>query len=114
MQVTAVGTEYDRDARQAVGDPPVPQAIAERRTTVVVDPETTQAYEAVFTEPVWYTVQFTIDGEVPEHGGRVSFHPPPNDGKRGTYLGAKVFEGGRFTGVVSGTDNSGPFDRSQS
>ncbi|MHB9285685.1 hypothetical protein ACKVMT_01430 [Halobacteriales archaeon Cl-PHB] len=110
MQVTAVGTDYDDDAREVVGDPPVPRAIAERRTTAVVDAQTTRTYEEVFTEPVWYTVRFTLDGEVPEHGGEVSFHPAPEEDERGTYLGARVYEWGEFSWVVSGTDNPGPFD----
>ncbi|MFC7135394.1 MULTISPECIES: hypothetical protein [Salinibaculum] len=111
MQVVAVGTEYDRDAREVVGDPAVSRVIAERRTTAVLDANTTRTYEDVFSEPVWYTVQFTFDGEVPENGGQVSFHPAPEDDGRGTYLGAKVFEYGEVTWVVSATDNAGPFDQ---
>lgn len=92
MQVTAVGIKYDRDTRLAVGDQPVPRAIVERRTTAVVDAETSQTYEHISVEPVWYIVQFSIDGEVPEHGSPVRFHPPPNDGDPATNLGAKMFK----------------------
>lgn len=111
MQITDVGSGYDRDAQEVVGDVAIPEVLADRRTTAGVEPGTTRTYEAVFTEPLWYTVQFTIDGGVPRHGGQVSFHPAPSDEDRGTYVGAKVFEHGEFTWVVSATDNPGPFDQ---
>jgi hypothetical protein len=110
MEIADVGTEYDREADTVVGDPAVLRPLIGRRTTAVVDADTTRTYQAIFTEPIWYTVRFTVDGEVPERGGLVSFHPAPSDGERGTYVGARVFEYGDFSPVVSATDNPGPFD----
>jgi hypothetical protein len=111
MQVTNVGTEYDQEAGQVVGDPAVPRALRERRTTAILAAGSTRTYEDIFTEPIWYTIQFTVDGEVPDPGGQVSVHPAPNGDDRGTYVGAKVFEYGEFTWVVTATDNPGSFSQ---
>jgi len=114
MEITDVGNEYDEGAGEVVGDPNVPQYLTERRTTAVLEADTSRTYEAIFSEPVWYTVQFTIDGEVaPEPDGRVSSYPGPlaESNVAGEYLRAGVLENGEKSLVVSGTDNSGPFER---
>ncbi|WP_092662203.1 hypothetical protein [Halorientalis persicus] len=114
MEITDVGTEYEEDAREVVGDPIVPQPLTERRTTAILQADTTRTYEAIFTEPVWYTVRFTIDGEVvTEPDGKVSFYPGPrNDSSvAGEYLRAGVLENGEKTLVVAGTSNRGPFEQ---
>jgi hypothetical protein len=114
MEVTDIGNEYDEDTREVVGDPIVPQPLTERRTTAVLQPDTTQTYEGIFTEPVWYTVQFTVDGEVvTEPDGEVSFYPGPrNDSSvAGEYLRAGVLENGQKTLVVAGTSDSGSFEQ---
>jgi hypothetical protein len=114
MKITDVGTEYDEDAQEVVGDPMVPQPLTERRTTAVLDADTTRTYDAIFTESVWYTVQFTIDGEaITEPDGKVSFYPGPrtNSTVAGEYLTAGVLENGGKTLVVAGTSNRGPFEQ---
>jgi hypothetical protein len=114
VEVTDVGTEYDEDARAVVGDPVVPEPLAERRTTAVLEADTARTYEAVFSEPVWYTVRVTIDGEVAtEPDGGFSFYPGPMEESSvaGEYLRAGVLENGEKTVVVSGTDNRGPFEQ---
>lgn len=114
MEVADVGAEYDEETREVVGDPIVPQPLRERQMTVVLDAQTTRTYEDIFTEPVWYTVRFTIDGEaVPNSDGTVSFYPGPREDSTvaGEYLRAGVHENGEQMLHLSGTDNSGPFDQ---
>jgi hypothetical protein len=113
MEITDVGNEYDGDTREVVGDVMVPRAATERRTTAILQPDTTRIYEAVFTEPVWYTVRFTIDGEpLTEPDGEVSFYPGPRDDSSvaGEYLRSGVRKTGEKTLVVVGTSNRGPFE----
>lgn len=114
MEVTGVGTEYDEDTREVVGDPVVPQPLTERRATAILRADTTRTYEAIFTEPVWYTVRFTVDGEViTDPDGTVSFYPGPRDDSSvaGEYLRAGVLKHGEKTLVVAGTSNRGPFEQ---
>jgi hypothetical protein len=114
MEIVDVGTEYDEDTREVVGDPMVPQPLTERRTTAVLGADTTRTYEAVFSEPLWYTVRFTIDGEVAtEPDGSVSFYPGPiEEGNvAGQYIRVGVLENGEKTLVVSGTDNGGSLEQ---
>jgi len=114
MEIVDVGTEYNEDTREVVGDPMVPQLLTERRTTAVLGADTTRTYEAVFSEPLWYTVRFTIDGEVAtEPDGSISFYPGPIEESNvaGEYLRVGTLENGEKTIVVSGTNNGGPFEQ---
>jgi hypothetical protein len=109
MRVTGVGSGPG-DAPGAVeGDPIVPPAQRELTATAVVDPGETRTYEGVFTEPVWYGVEFSLDGTVPGNGGAVAFHPAPQDGETAEFLTGRVYESGEFSWVVSATEDDGPF-----
>jgi hypothetical protein len=110
MRVTGVGSESG-DAPGAVeGDPIVPPPQRELTATAVLDPGETRTYEAVFTEPVWYGVEFGLDGAVPDTGGAVTWHPAPAEGERGSYLAGRVSESGEFSWAVSATEDDGPFE----
>jgi len=92
-------------------DPPVRESQRTLTATGTVDPDETALYERVFTAPVWYAVQFRLDGERLEDGaGTVAFEPAPGDDERGSFLGAEVSETGEFTWVVTSTDDPGPFE----
>ena len=64
---------------------------------------------AVFTEPVYYLVEFTLDGTVPETGGRYPFTPTRPENADWQYLSGVVFENGEFSWQATVTENSGSF-----
>ena len=112
VAVTRVGaepvtTEEGYDVR---GDVMVSEAQRNIRASASVAPGETQTFKAVFTEPVTYLVEFTVDGTVPENAGRYPFSPVTDDRDHYNYLQGVVYESGDFSWVVSSTDASGPFD----
>ncbi|MFB6087937.1 MAG: hypothetical protein ABEJ85_05395 [Haloarculaceae archaeon] len=111
MEVTDVGDAPGDGPAAVTGDPIVPPAQRTLTASTVVDPGETQTYESVFTEPVWYAVQFTVDGREPENdAGITAFHPAPADGESGSTLTGKVYSSGEFSWVVGSTENPGPFE----
>lgn len=112
MRVTDVGTELGDGPGTVQGDPVVPESQRQLSASTVVHPGETQTYETIFTEEVVYGVEFTLDGELPENNaGQIPFHPAPEDGERGTFLGGKIYQSGEFPWVISSTRNPGPFDQ---
>ena len=112
MRVMGVGTEPGDGPSEVEGDAPVPQPQRQLTASTVVQPGEKRTYETIFTEDVWYGVEFRLDGDVPgNNAGLVRFNPAPSDDERGSVLGGVVFKSGEFSWMVSSTDNPGPFDR---
>ena len=112
MRVDDVGSEPGDRQGDVEGDPLVPPNQRRLTASTVVDPGERRTYEGVFTEPVWYGVRFTVDGDDPEESaGSVAFHPAPADGEEGTFLSGRVQASGQFTWTVHSTGDPGPFER---
>jgi len=111
MTVTDVGTDGVRtdDGYDVRGDVTVRPGQRQLQTSISVAPDEIKTFEAVFTEPVTYLVEFTVDGVVPENA--VSTFSPGLD-SRGNYwyLDAEVYGAGVFSASFRTTDVSGPFD----
>jgi len=112
MRVTGVG-ETPGDAQGSVeGDPIVPPAQRELTAATTVQPGDSQTYESVFTEPVWYGIEFTVDGRSPkDDAGVTSFNPAPTAEENGSILSGKVYPSGEFSWVISSTENPGAFEQ---
>jgi hypothetical protein len=112
LEVTGVGTESGSDAGGVAGDVAVPAPQRSLTASTTLEPGERLTYESVFTEPVWYGVQFTVDGSVPgDNAGTTRFNPADADGGTWELLAGKVYESGEFSWVVHTTDNAGTFDR---
>jgi hypothetical protein len=112
MRVTGVGSTPGDTQGAVEGDPIVPAAQRELTTSTTVKPGHRQTYESVFTEPVWYGIEFTLDGEVPDDDvGVTTFQPAPADEETGRILSGKVFPSGEFSWVISSTENLGTFNQ---
>jgi len=110
IRVTDVGTEPGDGPGAVDGDPVVPPAQRELTAATAIEPGEQSTYESVFTEPVWYAVQFTVDGQEPENEtGTTAFRPSPTDRAAGNTLSAKISRSGEFSWIVSSTDNAGSF-----
>lgn len=110
MEVTDIGTEAGEEAGIVTGDPDIPGDVS-LTMTAHLDAGATQTHESVFTQPVWYAVEFTVDGRVPEtREGAVAFNPAPSGEDRGRTLEASVSDGGSFGWSIAATDNPGTFE----
>lgn len=111
IEVTGVGAEPGERPGEVTGDVIAPPMQRNLTASTVVRPDDSETYESVFTESVWYSVQFTLDGQRPENGaGKTSYHPSPPDRETGEILTGKVYESGEFSWVISTTDNPGSFE----
>jgi hypothetical protein len=112
MRVTDVGTAPSDRLDQVQGDPPVSQQQRQLSASTVTQPTETQTYKAVFTEHVYYGVEFTLDKKPFEGGaGKTVFNPTPSDTNPGEFITGKVYVSGEFSWVVCSTENSGPFEQ---
>ncbi|MFC4553067.1 MULTISPECIES: hypothetical protein [Halorussus] len=110
MRVTDIGSGPGDGPGAVVGHPSVVPAQRNLSASASVEPGESKTYEGVFTEPVWYAVQFTVDGRKPhEETCATVFHPAPANEKDGTFLSGKVYDSGEFSWVVSSTENEGSF-----
>jgi len=110
MRVTGVGSTPGDGPDEVEGDPIVPPGQRGLRASTVVRPTETQTYEGVFTEPVWYGVEFTVDGELPDdNAGQVKYYPAPRNDEPGSVLVGKVYESGEFSWIVRSTADPGAF-----
>lgn len=108
VEVVDVGTDYEPDTRSVTGDPIVPPALRELRTTAALRPGERLVYPQTFTEPVYYEVALEIDGRPPRTAPvrRVAFTPVPEGADGGQYLGVEVQADGELTWVLSGTPDT--------
>ena len=111
MTVTDVGSDGVRteDGYDVRGDVTVRPDQRRLQTSISVDPDESKTFEAVFTEPVTYLVEFTVDGVVPENAV-YTFSPGVDSRGNYWYLDAEVYRRGVFSASFRSTDVSGPFD----
>jgi hypothetical protein len=111
VEVTDVGAEPGDGPGEVTGDATAPPTQRNLTAATTLEPGDSETYESVFTEPVWYGVQFTLDGDVPENdSGTTAFNPVETAGETWNVLGSEVYESGEFSWVISSTENSGRFD----
>ncbi|ERG97767.1 MAG: hypothetical protein J07HQX50_01795 [Haloquadratum sp. J07HQX50] len=113
MSVIDIGTEAETDAdRYSIsGNVTVRPQQRELTASSSIAPGETQTFRNVFTESVYYLVEFTLDGDLPETGGRVPFNPSPPDREYDNVLRGVVYPSGEFSWEVSTTDNAGRFEQ---
>lgn len=112
MEVTGVGASPGDEPGEVTGDVIAPPVQRNLTASTVVDPTDDETYENVFTEPVWYGVQFLLDDETPDDdAGTTVFNPSDTDGGDWEVLTGKIYESGEFSWVISTTTNGGGFDR---
>lgn len=111
MRVTDVGTGPGGEPDAVVGDPTVLESQRDRTAATALEPGESNTYEGVFTESVWYVVEFTLDGRAPvDDAGVTTYHPAPPDRDGGSILAGRVADGGEFSWVISSTGNLGRFE----
>lgn len=108
MRVTDVGARTGEEPGTVTGDTTAPPAQRTLTARASVDPGASPTYEAVFTSPVWYAVEFSVDGRTPETG-TTAFTPAPTDGGPGRYLAGRVSAAGDLTWTVGSAGGPGPF-----
>lgn len=112
LAVTDVGAEPGSEPGEVAGDAVAPPMQRNLTVTEQLSPNESTLYEDVFTEPIYYGVQFFLDGSAPEDtGGPVAFNPSESGGENGALLGGRVDRSGELSWVISSADNSGRFDR---
>lgn len=110
VRVTDVGAYIGEQSNSPEGNVAVPPTQRNLTASTTVSPDDRQTYEGVFASPVWYTVQFTVDGREPANeSGTVTFHPAPPDREYGNFLSGRVSESGEFSWVLTTTENAGSF-----
>jgi hypothetical protein len=106
--VTDTGAEPGEDRGTVTGEETVPRISF--TTTAQLEPETEQVFEDVFTEPVYYAAQHTVDDAEPANSqAEIAFNPAPSDGEN-TFLEVQIDSSGVFGWVINATENPGPFD----
>lgn len=111
IEVTGVGAAPGDGAGAVTGEVTVRPAQRTIVASTTVDPGNSETYESVFTEPVWYGIQFVVDGEIPEDSrGTTAFNPATAGGGGWEILIGRVSASGQFSWVVSTTDNPGGFE----
>lgn len=113
MSVIDIGIEAETDTNgySVSGEATVRPQQRELTTSSSTAPGETQTFQNVFTESVYYLIEFTLDGDIPETGGRVPFNPSPPDREYDNFLGGVVYASGEFSWEVSATDNAGRFEQ---
>jgi len=113
MSVIDIGTEAgtDADGYSVSCEATVRPQQRELTTSSSIAPGETQTFQDVFTESVYYLLEFTLDGDLPETGGKVPFNPSPPDREYDNFLGGVVYASGEFSWEVSTTDNAGRFEQ---
>lgn len=112
IEVTGVGGSPGGEAGEVTGDVVAPATQRNLTASTTVDPTDSETYESIFTQPVWYGVQFLRDGEAPDDtAGTTVFNPSDVDGGSWGILTGKIDKSGEFSWVVSTTDNPGEFVR---
>ncbi|WP_348609568.1 hypothetical protein [Halobaculum rarum] len=111
ISVVDIGTEAetDSDGYSVSGNVNVRPQQRELTASSSVAPGETQTFRNIFTESVYYLVEFTVDGNLPETGGRVPFNPSPSNREYDNILGGVVYASGEFSWGISTTDNAGRF-----
>jgi len=112
LAVTDVGSELDSETRTVAGEITVPAPQRNLTATEQLPPEEATTYTGVFTEPIWYAVECTVDGHQTSDRDGVSqamFHPAPPEREYVNYLQARIRDSGRVELAVVTTDTTGRY-----
>lgn len=108
MSVEDVGDAVGDGPGEVAGDVLVRPAQRNLTAAASVAPGETQTFKHTFTESVWYSVEFTVDGRYPDNDtGRRAYNPAPSDAAYGNVLSGTVYQDGSFSWGVAATDNPG-------
>jgi hypothetical protein len=111
MRVTDVGEEPGEQPYSVTGETTTRPAQRTLTASTTISPGARETYEGVFTEPVWYAIQFTADGQTPpDSSGRVVYSPAPDTDSTGRTLRGTIGSNGEFRWGISATENAGRFD----
>ena len=113
MSVVDVGAEpaTSGEGYSVSGDVTVPHQQRTLTASSSVAPGETQTFTNIFTESVYYLIEFTLDGTTPETGGQYPFNPSPSGRQYDNVIMGVVYPSGEFSYVSSSTDNPGVFER---
>ncbi|TMT77889.1 hypothetical protein E2L06_17930 [Haloterrigena sp. H1] len=103
-------SETTADGYTVSGNVTVPPQQRTLTATSSMDPGETQTFENIFTESVYYLVEFTLDSTTPGENSRVPFNPSPSEREYYTVAGV-VDSFGEISRVVRATDNPGMFEQ---
>lgn len=112
LAVTDVGSELTNETGIIAGDVTVPAPQRNLTATEQLSSEESTTYTGVFTEPVWYAVECTIDGRQSSHREvktQAVFHPAPPEREYVNYLQILLRDSGQVELVVATTDNTGRY-----
>ncbi|MDG5778836.1 hypothetical protein QA599_20555 [Haloarculaceae archaeon H-GB1-1] len=112
LAVTDVGSELNNETGTVAGDVTVPASQRNLTATEQLSPEDSVTYTDVFTEPMWYAVECTVDGRRSsdrEVKTQAIFHPAPPEREYVNYLQALLRDSGRVELAVVTTDNTGRY-----
>jgi len=111
MRVVDIGTAPGDERFSVTGETTAPPAQRTLTASTALDPSDTKTYDSVFTEPAWYEIRFTVDGQqLADDAGRVVYSPVPGDEPVGRMLTGRVGSNGDFWWEISATDNAGGFN----
>lgn len=112
LAVTDVGSEINNETGTVAGEVTVPAPQRNLTATEQLSPEESTTYTDVFTEPVWYAVECTVDRRQSsdrEVKTQAIFHPAPPEREYVNYLQALLRDSGRIELAVVTTDNTGRY-----
>jgi hypothetical protein len=109
--VVDIGTETETDAEgySVSGDVTVRPQQQTLTASSSVAPDETQVFNDIFTESVYYLVEFTLSNGASETGVRVPFHPSPSNREYDNILRGVVHPSGQLSWMIDTTDNPGRF-----
>jgi hypothetical protein len=111
VEVTGVGDATGDEPGEVTGDVIAPPSQGRLTASGTVDPAESETYDSDFTEPVWYAIQFGLDGGIlPDNSGTTVFNPAQAAGGTWEFVTGRVDESGEFSWVVSTTENPGQFE----
>jgi len=112
LSVTDVGSELNADTGTLTGTVTVPAPQRNLTATEQLSPETSTEYTDVFTDPVWYEIECTVDHRQTadrEVMAQALFHPAPPERTYVNYLHALLRDSGRIELAVITTENTGRY-----
>ncbi|QLK26656.1 hypothetical protein HYG81_03295 [Natrinema zhouii] len=111
ISVVDVGAESETtaDGYSVSGNVTVPSPQRTLTASASVAPDETKTFENIFTESVYYLIEFTLDGTTPDTGEPVPYNPSLSGGQHHAIIMGVVYESGEFSYVNRSTDNAGVF-----
>jgi hypothetical protein len=112
LSVTDVGSEPGDETGTTAGEVTVPAPQRNLTASEQLSPDSSTVYTDVFTEPVWYGIEYTVDGrQAPDRevSTRATFHPAPPGREYVNYLQALLRDSGRIELAVVTTANTGRY-----